>query len=85
MSDEQIADIQTEEQKENGQGEAPAAAIQLDPQIQQQQVTKEVLGSYIEEIWIYEGIKGNSKGMQTFWIKRLLKLDLDSLFFLQVV
>ena len=50
MSDEQIADIQTEEQKENGQGEAPATAIQLDPQIQQQQVTKEVLGSYIEEI-----------------------------------
>ena len=48
MSDEQITDIQAEEQKENGQEETPAAAVQLDPQVQQQ-VTKEVLGSYIEE------------------------------------
>ena len=62
MSDEQITDIQAEEQKENGQEEAPAAAVQLDPQVQQQ-VTKEVSGSYIEESSndTYEGIKDGCK------------------------
>lgn len=40
MSEEQITDVQPEEQKENGQGEAPAAVVQLDQQ--QQQVAKEV-------------------------------------------
>lgn len=39
MSDEQIIDVQAEEQKENGEGEAPAAAVQLD---QQQQAAREV-------------------------------------------
>ena len=44
MSDEQITDVQAEEQKENGQGEAPAAAaVQLD---QQQQVAKEVQDNF---------------------------------------
>ena len=36
MSDEQIIDVQAEEQKENGEGEAPAAAVQ------QQQAAREV-------------------------------------------
>jgi hypothetical protein len=51
MSEEQITDIQAGEQKENDQGEAPADAVQLDPQLQQQQqqVDKEVHE-------IYEGI-----------------------------
>ena len=40
MSDEQITDVQAGEQNENGQGEAPAAAVQLDQQ--QQQAAKEV-------------------------------------------
>lgn len=39
MSDEQIIDVQAEEQKENGEGDAPAAAVQLD---QQQQAAREV-------------------------------------------
>ena len=39
MSDEQIIDVQAEEQKENGEGEAPVAAVQLD---QQQQAAREV-------------------------------------------
>ena len=40
MSSEEITDVQPGEQTENGQGEAPAAAVQLDQQ--QQQVAKEV-------------------------------------------
>ncbi len=42
MSEEQITDIQAGEQKENDQGEAPADAVQLDPQLQQQQQQEQV-------------------------------------------